>query len=226
MFRKYTPHKSFNNHGYSGRRGGGFQHRPRGQSKSLDSSVFVKRASDNVVQPLVQNTHTSFTDFNLTNPVKDNIAAHGYTLPTPVQDQAIAPILDGRDLIGLANTGTGKTAAFLIPIIDKIFRLREQRALIIAPTRKLAFQINEEFRSFAKDLKVYSAVAIGGANMGRQIYDIRRNPHVVIGTPGRLKDLIGQNVLHLDDYSIFVLDELDLMLSIVFIQILKYFISL
>ncbi len=227
MFRKYTPHKSFNNNGYSGRRSGGFQHRPRNQGKSsLDSSVFVKRASDNVAQPLVQNTHTSFADFNLTNPVKDNIAAHGYTLPTPVQDLAIAPILEGRDLIGLANTGTGKTAAFLIPIIDKIFKLREQRALIIAPTRELAFQINEEFRSFAKDLKVYSAVAIGGANMGRQIYDIRRNPHVVIGTPGRLKDLIRQNVLHLDDYSIFVLDEVDLMVDIGFIQDVKYFISL
>jgi ATP-dependent RNA helicase RhlE len=134
--------------------------------------------------------------------------------------------LAGKDLIGLANTGTGKTAAFLIPIINNIFKFRDRKAIIITPTRELALQINEELRSFSKDMRIYSALVIGGANMNRQVHEVRRNPHVVIGTPGRLKDLIRQRVLNLDEFSIFVLDEVDLMVDIGFIADVNYFISL
>ncbi len=203
---------------------GGFSNRPKPKVFS-DINMFVKKAAI-----MSSNTdfipHHSFEDFNISTPLKQNISAHSYTHPTPIQDQAIAPILEGRDLIGLANTGTGKTAAFLIPIIDKIFRTRTQKALIIAPTRELAVQINEELKSFAKDMRIYSALIIGGANIKRQTNEIRRNPHVVIATPGRLKDLIQRRVIYLEDFSIFVLDEVDLMVDIGFIADVKYFISL
>jgi len=158
--------------------------------------------------------------------LKDNIKNRGYIKPTPIQDQAIQHILDGRDLIGLAATGTGKTAAFLIPLIDKLFKIRNERAIIIAPTRELALQIQDEFRGLTQNMKLYSTSVIGGANMNRQISEIRRGPHVIIATPGRLKDLIQRHVIYLEDYSTFVLDEVDLMVDIGFIQDIKYFINL
>src|SRR5581483_7872910 len=131
-------------------------------------NMFIKKAVD---VPLDETfvPHNSFADFDLQNPVKQNIINRGYTTPTPIQDQAIEPILQGRDLIGLANTGTGKTAAFLIPIINKIFKERKDKALIIAPTRELAVQINDELRLFSQGLSIYSALVIGGANFNRQL---------------------------------------------------------
>lgn len=169
--------------------------------------------------------HNSFEDFPISNPLKRNILLKGYKAPTPIQDQAIMPILQGKDLIGLANTGTGKTAAFLIPIIDQIFKNRNKAALIIAPTRELAVQINDELRSFTQDMKIYSALIIGGTNEQRQIHNLRRNPHFVIGTPGRMRDLIDRRYLKLNDFSIFVLDEMDLMVDIGFIEDIRYFVS-
>lgn len=168
----------------------------------------------------------SFEDFDIAQNLKINIKNHGYTIPTPIQAQAIKPILEGRDVIGLASTGTGKTAAFLIPLIDKLFKDRNQKALIIAPTRELAVQISEEFRSFAYGCHIYSALLIGGANMYRQTNDLRRNPQIVIATPGRLKDLIERRNIYLEDFENIVLDEVDLMVDIGFIADVKYFISL
>ncbi|MCL4365620.1 DEAD/DEAH box helicase, partial [Patescibacteria group bacterium] len=139
--------------------------------------------------------------------------------------QAIEPILKGSDVIGLAGTGTGKTAAFLIPLIDKLFKNRNQRALIIAPTRELALQINEEFRNLSFSMRIYSTLIIGGTSMYRQIQDLRRNPSVVVATPGRLKDLVERGVIYLQDFENIVLDEVDLMVDIGFINDVKYFIS-
>lgn len=209
--------------GFAPNRGMG---RPQGRKIKFfnDVSKFIKKASDVTTQDSYTPTHT-FDDFDLLGPVKENIIARGYTAPTAIQDQAIKPIMEGKDVIGLANTGTGKTAAFLIPIINNIFRNRDKKALIIAPTRELAVQINTEFRNFSQGLRVYSTIVTGGANMHRQISEIRRNPHVVIATPGRLKDLVKQNVLHLEDFSIFVLDEVDLMVDIGFIEDIKFFLS-
>ncbi|MDP3758380.1 MAG: DEAD/DEAH box helicase, partial [Candidatus Daviesbacteria bacterium] len=154
------------------------------------------------------------------------ILSLSYSIPTPIQSQAIGPILEGRDVIGLASTGTGKTAAFLIPLIDKIYRNRNQKALVIVPTRELALQINEEFKDLSRNMSLYSAFIIGGTNMYRQIQDLRRNPHLVIATPGRLKDLIERKNIFLEDYSHIVLDEVDLMVDIGFINDVKYFVSL
>ncbi len=201
-----------------------------------DISIFIKKASE-VSQESNYTPHNNFTDFDIAEPLKQNITQKGYIHPTPIQDQSIATILAGRDLIGLANTGTGKTAAFLIPLIDKIYKsrsprdlhpsdIRKQRALIITPTRELAGQINEELHILSKGLSIYSSLVIGGANIHRQIGDLKRRPSFVVGTPGRLRDLIERKHLHLEDFGIFVLDEVDLMVDIGFIRDVKYFISL
>lgn len=223
------PRRSFNS--YNGRfNRPAFSSRRRGNQRKVnalivDPALYIKKASSNE-RSIEVSTHKSFTEFNLVSPLLNNIAQQGFTTPTPIQDQTIFPILQGRDVIGLASTGTGKTGAFLIPLIHKMFTTRSERTLIIAPTRELAVQINEEFRKFAYDMKLYSTLIIGGSSMNRQIYDIRRNPHVVIATPGRLKDLVKRNLIHLEDYSNIVLDEVDLMVDIGFIHDVKYFISL
>lgn len=191
-----------------------------------DINVFIKKAAPVSSEAENAGLKKTFAEFAISNPLKANIAIKGYTDPTPIQSKAIEPILEGRDLIGLANTGTGKTAAFLIPIIDTIFKDRQKKALIIAPTRELAVQITEELRGFSEGMRIYCALIIGGTNAQRQIYNLKRNPHVVVGTPGRLKDLIERNFLHLGDFSIFVLDEVDLMVDIGFIDDVRYFVSL
>ena len=220
-------HRPFHNGGFSTARK--FNGAQRGPAKSkligADINIFIKKASD-VSTDEAYRPHNSFSDFAVNENLKRNIISHGYTTPTPIQDKAIEPILGGRDLIGLANTGTGKTAAFLIPIIDKIFKNRAEKALIITPTRELAAQINDEFKSFAFGMRIFSTVVIGGASMNRQIWDLKREPNVVIGTPGRLKDLIEQKKLFLQNFRTIVLDEVDLMVDIGFINDVKYFISL
>lgn len=200
--------------------------RPRKQrSLPNDPSLFIRKATlgDEMTQEAV---HKSFQEFDLAQIIQTNIESKGYTIPTPIQDQAIQPILEGRDLIGLASTGTGKTAAFLIPLIQKIHLDNNQGVLIIVPTRELAIQIHDEFREFSKGMNLYSSLVIGGTNINRQIQDAKRRPHFVIATPGRLRDLIERNVLYLDDYTNVVLDEVDLMVDIGFIADVRYFISL
>lgn len=167
-----------------------------------------------------------FEDFPIYGQLKKNILYKNYTSPTPIQDQAILPILEGKDVIGIANTGTGKTAAFLIPLIDKVFKNKSEKVLIVTPTHELAVQINNEFNYFARGGGIYSTLCIGGMNMFRQKAELRRNSNFVIGTPGRLKDLIQKNSLHLSYFKTVVLDEADRMVDIGFINEIKYFISL
>ena len=170
-------------------------------------------------------TH-AFSDFSLDTALLANIAAKGFPAPTPVQDQAIPAILSGRDIIGTAQTGTGKTAAFLIPLIQKVMSDCNQRVLILAPTRELAFQIHKELRELARGLSVRSAMLIGGANEWRQRQDMKLDPHVVVATPGRLKEFIEAHVVRLSAFRSVVLDEADRMVDIGFIRYIKYFISL
>jgi len=167
-----------------------------------------------------------FADFVVNQQIKDNILAKRYSNPTPIQDQAIPSILAGKDLIGIANTGTGKTAAFLIPLINKVSKNRSEKVFIMTPTRELALQIYEELRDFAKGLGIYGVLCIGGVSIWQQKNDLRRNPNFVIGTPGRLKDLIGERCLFLSEFHTVVLDEADRMVDIGFINDIKYLISL
>lgn len=170
-------------------------------------------------------TH-AFMDFPLDRQLQDNIRAKGYATPTPIQDQVIPAILLGRDVIGTAKTGTGKTAAFLIPLLQKVTVDRAQRVLVVAPTRELAFQIHKELREFARGLSIRSALLIGGTGEWRQQQDLAHDPHFVIATPGRLKDFIETRHIRLSGFRNVVLDEADRMVDIGFINDIKYFISL
>jgi ATP-dependent RNA helicase RhlE len=159
-----------------------------------------------------------FSDFDINTHLKANILARGYELPTPIQDKSIPHALLGQDVVGLAATGTGKTAAFLIPLIDKVMKQKGERILIMAPTRELAVQIEQELAGFAKGLGFRGMVAVGGANIGPQISQLRHDPAFVIGTPGRLKDLMERRALVLTDFGTVVLDEADRMLDMGFID--------
>ena len=167
-----------------------------------------------------------FSDFELTKQLKDNIAFKKYSILTPIQDQAIPAILANRDVIGIANTGTGKTAAFLIPLVNKVFLNKSEKVLIVTPTRELALQIQEELQGFSRGLGIRSVLCIGGMSLWRQRNDLRQNTNFVIGTPGRIKDLIEQRALSLLAFHNVVLDEADRMVDIGFIEDIKYFISL
>jgi superfamily II DNA/RNA helicase len=146
-------------------------------------------------------------------------------IPTPIQDKTIPLIIKGKDVVGIANTGTGKTAAFLIPLIDKIVKNKNERVLVITPTRELAAQIEQEFIAIARNLKIYSALCIGGVSMSRQIHRLRQRPQFVIGTPGRLKDLEQRRILRLGEFTVIVLDEVDRMLDMGFIHDVQHLIS-
>jgi len=167
-----------------------------------------------------------FTDFNLDPRLMANIQAKGYDLPTPVQDEGIIPMLEGKDIIGIANTGTGKTAAFLIPLINKALQDRSKKIIILAPTRELAVQIRDELQEFTRGMQMYSVLLIGGVNSYRQKMDLRNEYNFVIGTPGRVKDMIMDRKLNLSLFDSVVLDEADHMVDIGFIHDVKYFISL
>ena len=201
--------------------------------KGADINIFIRKATNNDPVEEVQEVEKQFSDFNFVTPLVANIANKGYVTPTPIQSQAIQPILDGRDVIGLASTGTGKTGAFLIPLINKIFRdklntspSKAHKAIVIVPTRELAAQIIDEFKSLSVGMRMFSALVIGGANIRRQVQDVRRDPDIIVATPGRLKDLIEHRAIYLNDFDCFVLDEVDLMVDIGFIEDVKYFISL
>jgi ATP-dependent RNA helicase RhlE len=163
-------------------------------------------------------THT-FNDFELAPAIKRNLEKTGFVAPSAIQDQAIPLVLKDHDVIGLANTGTGKTAAFLLPILTHLVDTPERGSvLIMAPTRELAQQINEEARRFSEGMKLFTTVVVGGTNIDRQIRDLKRQPHIIIGTPGRLKDLLKRRALRLDNVRHFVLDEADRMLDMGFVN--------
>lgn len=183
----------------------------------IDVSKFIKK----YVKPLEEKTieiKNSFKDFQFCAPLQENLKQRNYLTPTPIQDQSINYIIDGRDLIGLANTGTGKTAAFLLPLINKVFLDRSQKVLIITPTRELAFQIEEELRKFSWGMRIFFACCVGGAPIYKQMGNLRREPNFVVGTPGRLKDLIDRNYIKLNEFNNIVLDEVDRMLDMGFIN--------
>lgn len=183
-----------------------------------DHKVFIKPATANneETQQYVPKNH--FVDFHLHPKIQKNIVDRGYETPTPIQDQAIPYAMTGRDVIGIANTGTGKTAAFLLPLLHKICLDPQQRVLILAPTRELALQIDEECQMFTKNMQIQTIVCIGGTSMQKQLRSARKSAQIIIGTPGRTKDLMQRNVLRLDLVNNVVLDEVDRMLDMGFIN--------
>lgn len=204
-----------------------WQSKGRGKPRqtSFDPSQFINKAVIEEVVEVFVPEHT-FADFAVDTRIKKNIEAKGYVLPTPIQDRAINHILRGEDMVGIANTGTGKTAAFLIPLINKVLHGKNERVLVMVPTRELALQIHDELKGFAKGLGLYGAVCVGGASIGLQLRELKRHPTFVIGTPGRLKDLLERKALRLDDFNTAVLDEADRMLDMGFIHDMRKILAL
>ncbi|MEK7582172.1 MAG: DEAD/DEAH box helicase [Patescibacteria group bacterium] len=223
--------------GGNGSRGGrgNFGGRQRVQPKRpqhgeyIDFSRFINKA-------IVSNDKTehfvpehNFEDFEIEKELKEAIISKGYKLPTPIQDQSIPHILKGGDIVGIANTGTGKTAAFLIPLINKVRLTPKEQVIILVPTRELAIQINQELKEFVRGIKtgmkIFSVVCVGGASIGRQISELRYKNSFIIGTPGRVKDLIERGMIRLPEFSTIVLDEADRMLDMGFINDIRFVIS-
>jgi superfamily II DNA/RNA helicase len=193
--------------------------------KKFNPSNFIKKVEEQVQAAVYVPKH-AFSDFLIEEQIKKNIIKRGYTTPTPIQDQTIPLLLEGKDVVGTANTGTGKTAAFLIPLINNLLLAKTKRVLIITPTRELAAQIFSELKVFKEETGIAAALCIGGANINAQIDQLKRNPAFVIGTPGRLKDLeCNYHVLNFAQFTSIVLDEVDTMLDMGFINDMKYIIN-
>jgi len=169
----------------------------------------------------------NFTELKLIKPLITALDKMGYTSPTPIQEQSIPAILEGKDIFGCAQTGTGKTAAFALPILQLLDHHKQEgapkriKALILAPTRELALQISDSFSSYAKFLNLTHTTVFGGVSQHLQVKDLRRGVDILIATPGRLLDLMNQGFIQLNHIEFFVLDEADRMLDMGFINDIK-----
>ncbi|QOW10199.1 DEAD/DEAH box helicase [Kaistella flava (ex Peng et al. 2021)] len=172
----------------------------------------------------------NFTDLNLIDPIAKALKEEGYTQPTPIQQKSIPHILQGRDLLGTAQTGTGKTAAFAIPILQNLAiknaKNNHIKVLILTPTRELAIQIDESFKSYGRHLKLRNLVVFGGVKQAAQENALRRGVDILVATPGRLLDFISQGIISLKHLEVFVLDEADRMLDMGFVHDVKRIIKL
>jgi ATP-dependent RNA helicase RhlE len=224
-----APRPPRSNGGYGGGSSGGYKggsaggsRRPQGSRNGVHKqyihpSKFVKAARAVEVEEYVP-TH-QFHDFINVDPlILRNLDRKNIITPTPIQDQAVPAGLEGKDVIGIANTGTGKTIAFGIPVLNSLLKNPTGKALIVAPTRELAQQIQEELRFIGMGGRLYDALLIGGASMGLQLRDLQRSPRIIIGTPGRIKDHLERGSLSLKAVTTVVLDEVDRMLDMGFIN--------
>jgi ATP-dependent RNA helicase RhlE len=164
---------------------------------------------------------TNFSELSVSAQLKSNLSRHGFTEPTPVQAQAIEPALGGRDIVATAQTGTGKTLAFVLPLIERLANQKGVCALVLSPTRELAIQINETFTKMAAGSGLRSAVVVGGLSENTQLNAIRRGAQVIIATPGRLYDFLSRKLVNLGTIKIAVLDEADRMLDMGFLPTIQ-----
>lgn len=190
----------------------------RVRGESIHVGRFINKAAPAASSDAPFVSKHAFTDFLISENLKQGIISKGYATPTPIQDAAITPILEGKDVLGIANTGTGKTGAFLIPLIDKVLKQPRQQVMVIVPTRELALQIDEELKGFTRGMKIFSVVTVGGMSITRQISQLRYQYHFVTGTPGRIKDLVERKMINLQEFQTVVLDEADRMLDMGFIH--------
>lgn len=194
--------------------GGG--NRRGGKTERIDFNRFINKVTV-IEEALVYVPEHKFADFKILDNLKQGVIEKGYELPTPIQDRAIPQVLNGLDVVGIANTGTGKTAAFLIPLINKVLMNRKEQVMIIVPTRELAIQIEQELLGFVTNMKIFSVCCVGGAPIGRQISQLKYEYNFIIGTPGRIKDLIDRRMIFLREFQTLVLDEADRMLDMGFV---------
>ena len=199
------------------KRGGG------GTRQNINPSRFIKKAEPGPGGDY--KAGHAFADFAIHPILKSNVAVKGYLLPSEIQEKTIPLGLAGRDVVGVANTGTGKTAAFALPILNKLLHERSAMGLIITPTRELAIQIEDQCRQFAKNSGLAGALLIGGLPMGRQVTALKHNPRIIIGTPGRIKDHVNRGTLNLGNCTMVVLDEVDRMLDMGFINDVRFLLN-
>lgn len=228
--RKFHSKPSFKRGGSAGgpRSGGGRPFRGRGAPRRkafaghyIDPSKFINKARPVAETEAYVPKHT-FNDFAIDVALKQAILEKGYTTPTPIQDQTIPHVLAGRDVVGIANTGTGKTASFLIPLIHAVRTNVDKKALVLVPTRELALQIDAELKGLTRGMRLFSVCCVGGAPIGKQLSMLKYPNQFIIGTPGRVKDLIERKKIHLSDFSTIVLDEADRMLDMGFVADMRY----
>mgnify|MGYP001038389075 CR=1 FL=1 len=189
----------------------------RGKRSSFDVSQYINRNPVTQKEEAPYVAEHKFTDFNLSESLVRQVERVGYITPTPIQDQIIPHIMKGKDVVGLANTGTGKTAAFLIPLINKVLKNKKESVIILAPTRELVIQIERELRTLTRDLRVFSVTCVGGVGINSQIRALKQHNHFIVGTPGRVKDLIKRGCIKPFQIGTAVLDEADQMLDMGFI---------
>lgn len=190
---------------------------PRAKQKSSIKVSQLEKKAQPVVAPEPYVASRSFAQMPLDSRLKTSIQKKGYQFPTEIQDNTLEHLLAGRDLMGIARTGTGKTGAFLIPLIQRLISGKEQfNVLVLAPTRELAVQIDEEFKSLTLGLNLNSECFIGGTNINRDFQKLRKRSQFIIGTPGRLIDLYQRGALRFKDFQILILDEYDRMLDMGF----------
>lgn len=184
---------------------------------TFDPTQFINKNPVAVKEEVYEPKH-AFADFAIDDRIKDTLKKQGIVTPSPIQDQSIPEILNGKDVVGLAETGTGKTAAFLIPLIEKKKNNLKATTLILTPTRELAIQIDDEFRKLSKPFRMFSVVCVGGTSIRPQLRQLKKRNQFIIGTPGRIKDLLDRGVIQTDHINSVVLDEADRMLDMGFIN--------
>ncbi len=224
-FSSNTHKRSFNG-GYSR---ANFQNKRKNpyRDEYIDNEMFISKAVENRSESVYESGQT-FDDFKLNNSLLNNILKHKYVHPTKIQSSVIEPIMARKDILGLATTGSGKTGAYLIPIVNMLLSEGQKgtkRCLVVAPTRDLINQISAEFRQFAQNTFLRDVLVVGGASYSTQIRVLQRDPHIVLATPGRLLDLYTQKHIDLSKFDVVVLDEVDQMLDMGFIHDIKQIIS-
>lgn len=212
-------------HGRSSYRGNNRNRRPRRNYKKSQRQVIAREQYINfpteISESIKKFQGASFDQFSLHQNLSNNLSQKGFSIATEIQTKAIPLIMQGKDVLGISETGSGKTGAFLIPSIHKLLSDRNQKLLVIAPTRELAMQIEKEAISFVKGSQLRVALTIGGESIGKQISQLRRDAQIIVGTPGRLLDLIERKVFNPHFYNNIVIDEVDQMLDMGFVDDIK-----
>lgn len=223
MYQKQSYHS-----GRSGQTRRQYSRRPQTKGRQpkkayIHPSKFIQSAKPRSEEKYIPDH--SFNDFAIHPLLKRNLENMGFHDPSPIQDQTIPHGLMGKDIVGIANTGTGKTAAFALPILSRLIAEPASRAIILAPTRELAEQIEQQCRLIAKGSGLNGALLIGGASMGPQLRALRFSPQIIIGTPGRIKDHLERGTLSISNCNLVVLDEVDRMLDMGFIHDITHILS-
>ena len=211
-----------------GNRGGGaraFDPKRSFKKDRIDVTLFINKKAKIAEQEAYEPKH-AFADFNISEKLLANIAEMHITKPSPIQDQAIPVVMEGKDVIGIASTGTGKTAAFMVPMITNLEKNYKEKVMIMCPTRELAEQVEGQFRRLAKGMKIYSFPIVGGSPIFKQIHELKNGLDMVIGTPGRINDLIERGKIDMSEFKYVVLDEADRMLDMGFIGDMRHILGM